>query len=103
MRSSFGCFFWRRFLFCALAQLFDFCFLPLKNNQLKKQKAMCCMAWATKTMTEKTAVWGKPFFILFCAVAGWIIIFSTKEKDLFFTASFLFQVKKKVISMDDSF
>jgi hypothetical protein len=35
---AYGCFFWRRFLFVALAQLFYFFLLPLKKSTIQKKK-----------------------------------------------------------------
>jgi hypothetical protein len=77
-------------LFEALVQLFDFCFLPLKNNQPKKQKAMCCMAWATKTMTEKQPCGEALFYPFLCG--GWVgHLLQHKRKRFIFYRFFLLQ------------
>jgi len=48
-----GNFFGRVFLFAALARLFGFLFLPLKNPfQLKQKSNVPFVGW-TKSMTEK--------------------------------------------------
>jgi hypothetical protein len=55
-----------------------------KNKQIKSKKQCAVVRWLTKTMTKNNRVGGKPFFILFFCVGGWVIISSVSKKNIYF-------------------
>lgn len=72
----------------AVALLF-FSFTNKKNNQLKRKNKCATSAVGTKTMTKKVGALQAKSVIAFVRWQGGILFSSQKEKDLFFTASFL--------------
>ena len=84
---AYGCFFWRRFLFVALAQLFYF----FSSALCVSKKNKCAVLRWYKNYDRKTdGTTAKPiYFYYFFCVGGWVIISSAIKRTFIFYRFFL--------------